>query len=217
MKLKAENREDRGRMGCHRLQLQGKYPAVLYGQSNTARMLQLDKGVMDVFMKTHPVKTQIFSIEVGQVSQEVLVKEIKRSTVTNRIQHIDFYEVTKNKEIQVNIPVLFQNEETSVGVKEGGLIDHVMTEIGIKVLPRNLPENLSVDIAALEVGQVIHLSELELPKGVSLQRPVDGDYNPIIVSIHASKVAEETDLPVSEETVEEVETLNNDSQRDTDE
>jgi large subunit ribosomal protein L25 len=154
-------------------------------------MLQLDKRIMDVFMKKHPVKTQLFSVEVGNESQEVLVKDIKRSTRTNQVQHIDFYQVSKNKELQVNTPVLFQHEETSVGVKEGGVIDHVMTEIAIKVFPRNLPESLCVDIADLEIGQSIHLSELVLPKGVSLQRPVAEDYDPIIVSIHAPKVVEE--------------------------
>ena len=191
MKVRAENREIKGKRACKQLKRQEKYPAILYGNGKQTRMLQVDKRAMDVFMKKHPVMTQLFSVEVGNESQEVLVKDIKRSTSTNQIQHIDFYQVSKNKELQVNTPVLFQHEETSVGVKEGGVIDHVMTEVAIKVLPRNLPESLRVDIANLEIGQSIHLSELVLPKGVSLQRPVAEDYDPIIVSIHAPKVVEE--------------------------
>ena len=208
MKVKAESRDLKGKRACKQLIRQGKYPAVLYGHGKPAMMLQLDKRVMDIFMKKHPVKTQLFSVEVGNESQEVLVKDIKRSTRTNQVQHIDFYQVSKNKELQVNTPVLFQHEETSVGVKEGGIIDHVMTEIAIKVLPSNLPESLHVDIAGLEIGQSIHLSELVLPKGVSLQRPVAEDYDPIIVSIHASKVAEEEPEVVAEPSSEEGEVSN---------
>ncbi|MEC7030749.1 MAG: 50S ribosomal protein L25 [Pseudomonadota bacterium] len=197
MKIKAEIRESKGTRACRQLMHLGMYPAVLYGHGKQARMLQVDKSTMDVFMKRHAVKTQIFSVEVGSESQDVLVKEIKRSNATNKIQHIDFYEVSRNKELQVSIPVLFQHEETSVGVKEGGVIDHVMTEIAIKVLPRNLPESIDVDIANLEIGDAIHLSDLTLPKGVSLQRPVADDYNPIIVSIHAPKVVEDQPEPES--------------------
>ena len=103
------------------------------------------------------------------------------------------------------MPVNFIHEDVSKGVIEGGVIDHVMTEVGIKVLPKNLPEGLTVDLTTLEIGQSVHLSEVELPKGCTLQKPITEDYDPVIVSIHAPKVVEEVidDEVEPEETVEE--------------
>ena len=191
MKVKAEVRTLKGRRGCKQLRMQGMYPAVLYGRDNSATMIQLDHILMDGFIKEHAVKSQLFSIELDNKSHDVLVKEIKRDTASNRIQHLDFYQVSRNKELQVSVPIRFVHEEQAVGVKAGGVVDHVMTEVGIKVLPKHLPEFLVVDIGALDIGGVVHVSELDLPKGVSLQRPIEDDYDPIIVSIHAPKVVEE--------------------------
>ena len=209
MKIKAEIREATGKRVVKRLRDQGFYPAVIYGQGNVTQSIMLEKGLMDVFMKRHPVKTQLFSVEVGNKSSEVLVKEIKRSTSTNQIQHIDFYQISKNKALQVNVPVLFQHEEDAIGVTEGGVLDHVMTELAIKVLPKDLPESIAVNIQELSIGGMVHLSEVTLPKGVELQRPVSEDYDPVVVSIHAPKVVEEEPEEVNEtdsaENVEEAE------------
>jgi len=149
---------------------------------------------MDVFMKSHPVKSQIFSIELEKDTMDVLVRDIRRSTSTNQIQHIDFFEISKNKELVVNVPFSFSHEADAVGVREGGVIDHVVTEIAIKVLPKNLPENILVDIEALGIGQSIHLSELTLPKGCVLDKAISEDYDPLVVSIHAPKVVVEEDV-----------------------
>ena len=107
------------------------------------------------------------------------------------------------------MPVLFQHEEDAIGVTEGGVLDHVMTELAIKVLPKDLPESIAVNIQELSIGGMVHLSEVTLPKGVELQRPVSEDYDPVVVSIHAPKVVEEEPEEVNEtdsaENVEEAE------------
>lgn len=203
MKIKAEARDVIGKRGCRKLRKSGFYPAVIYGHGSESQSIMIDRSDMDMFIKRHPVKTQLFTVEVGKSAKEVLVKFIKRATDTQQIQHIDFYQVSKNKALQVSVPVLFQHEDDAVGITEGGVLDHNMTEIAIKVLPKDLPENIAVNIEALEIGGAIHLSEVELPKGVELQRPISEDYDPVVVSIHAPKVVEEEPEEVSETDSEE--------------
>lgn len=200
MKIKAEKRIHTGRRGCQKLQAQGYYPAVLYGYGKQSQSIQIAKATLDVFMRQHPVKTQLFSIEVENKSQDVLVKDIKRSTTNNKIQHVDFFQVSKNTELQVAVPVRFLHEEASPGVIASGVVDHVLTEVNVKVLPKNLPEAVDVDLSHLEIGQSIHLSEIKLPKGCTLQKAITEENDPLVVSIHAPKVVEEPSAEVVDET-----------------
>jgi len=116
---------------------------------------------------------------------------------------MDFFAVDKNKAVVVNIPIMFTNEDTCAGVKlSGGIISHIQSELEISCLPKDLPDNIVVDIAELEIGHSIHLSEIKLPANVELATPVDEEHDSPVVSCYepkAEKIEEVEAAPVEGE------------------
>lgn len=195
MKLEAEVRTGIGRRACQQLQKSGYYPAVIYGRGQAAEPIQIQQSLLDAFTKKHAVRTKPFDLTYGKSSVNVLIKDIKRSTATCQIEHIDFYIVEKNKPITVAVPVKLINTEVAPGIAEGGVLDHVLHELEVKSLPKNIPSSIEVDVAELVLGASLHLADIKLPKGCELNKAVDDEHNPTVVSIKAQKVEEE---PVEE-------------------
>lgn len=201
MKLKAQVRESQGRRSCQKIRKQGFYPAVVYGKKMPSSTVQVDQRVWDSFMKSHAVRSQPFELELGPQTYDVLVKEIKRSTSTQKIEHLDFYTIERNKPIIVNVALRYINQEESVGLKNGGMLNQQMHEIEISALPKHIPSSIEVDIIELEMGVTLHLSDVVLPNGCSLTKPIEDAHNPPIVSI--SEPREEEADPEVEEISEE--------------
>lgn len=201
MNVAVEARESLGRSACKRLRQDGFYPAVVYGRELAATSVKIEARVLDAFMRTHAVRTQPFDLELAGKEINVLVKDIKRSTSTNQIEHIDFFVIEQNKPITLSIPLRLLNAETAKGIQDGGVLDHSMHEIEIVVLPKNIPSHLELDIEALEIGASIHLSSLPLPKGCELSKPIDEEHDPLLVSIQQPR-EEEPEEPVVEEGAE---------------
>lgn len=202
MKLKAEVREGQGRRYCLKIRKKGFYPGVLYGKKHQPSSLQVEKRVLDAFMRVHAIKTQPFDIELDGKTYNVLVKEIKRSTRYNHIEHLDFYAIEKNKPIVISVPLRYINDENAVGVvEEGGAVEQILHEIEIYALPKNIPSSIEVDLTELALGYSLHVGDIVMPEGCELARPVDEEYNPAIVSIHMQR-EEEEDPVVEEETPE---------------
>jgi large subunit ribosomal protein L25 len=119
---------------------------------------------------------------------------------------MDFFAVDKNKAVIVNVPIMFINEETCVGVKMGGgMISHIQSELEVSCLPKDIPENITVDIAELEIGHSVHLSEIKMPANVVLATPVDDEHDSPVVSCYepkAEKVEEVEAAPADAEASE---------------
>ncbi len=104
--------------------------------------------------------------------------------------HADFLRVVAGHEVTVNVPLHFVNEDSCAGVKKGGVISHTMTEVEVHCLPKDLPEFIEVDMAAVELDQIVHLSDLKLPKGVAITALAQGaDHNLPVANVHAARVA----------------------------
>ena len=190
MKLKAEHREGHGRRNCLKLRESGFYPGILYGKKHQASSVQVEKRALEFFMRTHSIKTQPFEMELDGKTYSVLVKNIKRSTASQQIEHLDFYAIEKNKPIVVASPLRYINEENAQGVVDGGVIEHIMHDIEISALPKHIPSSIEVDLTGLALGHSLHVSDIVLPEGCSLVKPVDDDHNPAIVSIHEQREEE---------------------------
>jgi large subunit ribosomal protein L25 len=199
MKLKAESRNGQGRRPCHKLREQGFYPAVLYGKGESSTLLQINKSDLESFMKRHAVMTKPFSLDLDGKTFSVLIKEIKSSIPDNSIQHIDFCIIAMNKPIVVSLSLRFINEDSAKGVSVGGTIEHTLHEIEISALPKHIPSAIEVDLEKVELGQVLHVSDLILPKGCSLAKAVDDGYNPVMVSIQLPKAEKESEPEVVSE------------------
>jgi large subunit ribosomal protein L25 len=119
---------------------------------------------------------------------------------------MDFFAVDKNKAVIVNVPIMFINEDTCVGVKMGGgMISHIQSELEVSCLPKDIPENITVDIAELEIGHSVHLSEIKMPTNVVLATPVDDEHDSPVVSCYepkAEKVEEVEAAPTDAEASE---------------
>ena len=111
--------------------------------------------------------SQVLEVYVGKKSQQVVVRDLQRNPASEKVTHVDFLRVQADREINMAIPLRFLNEEECSGVKvDGGSISHNLTEVEISCLPANLPEFIEVDMAELELGDSVRLSDLTVPKDV---------------------------------------------------
>jgi len=194
--LIAEFRDDQGKGASRRLRRSGKVPAILYGGHQDARALALDHARLVLMLDNERFYSTILSLKVGEEKQAAVLKDLQRHPYKNQVVHIDFQRVLEDEKIRMRIPLHFLNEATSVGVKtQGGVVSHLRNDLEVSCLPKDLPEYIEVDLQELGLGQLIHLSELKLPKGVELPELIHGHDAPV-VSIHAQR-AEEV-APVAE-------------------
>ena len=194
--LIAEFRDDQGKGASRRLRRSGKVPAILYGGHQDARALALDHARLLLMLDNERFYSTILSLKVGEEKQAAVLKDLQRHPYKNQVVHIDFQRVLEDEKIRMRIPLHFLNEATSVGVKtQGGVVSHLRNDLEVSCLPKDLPEYIEVDLQELGLGQLIHLSELKLPKGVELPELIHGHDAPV-VSIHAQR-AEEV-APVAE-------------------
>ncbi len=200
--LIAEIREDQGKGASRRLRLKGKVPAIIYGAGRPARALVFDHNKVIKQLESESFYSSVLNIKVGDKSQAAILKDLQRHPAKNQIMHMDLQRILEDQEIKMNVPIHFLNEDIAVGVKEGGgKVSHLRTEVEVVCLPKNLPEYLEIDVAELELNEMLYLSDLVLPKGVEIPElaQLEGEQSQPIVSIHVIKeVVIEDELEVEE-------------------
>jgi len=173
----AAERTDAGKGASRRLRRDNKVPAILYGAGRPARALALDHDPLLHASQTESFYSSILELKVDDGrKQKVIVRDLQRHPFKPRLMHIDFQRVRDDEELRITVPIHFSNEETSPAGKESGVvISHQMNDVEIMALPENLPEFIHVDLAELEIGQSVMLSELHFPEGVKPTAFVHGD------------------------------------------
>lgn len=201
--LAAEAREASGRTGSRRLRNSGKVPAVVYGGGQPPNAVTLDHNSLIHQMANEGFFTSILTLKVGKDAESVVVKAVQRHPARHQIMHMDLLRVRADEAITLNVPVHYINEETSVGVKtQGGIVDHLLTDVEVSCLPKDLPEFLEVDVEQVELDQILHLSDLKLPEGVTLVALEHGSDHAMF-AIHAPRrVEEETAVAAEDEAAE---------------
>ncbi len=189
--LVAELREDQGKGASRRLRLTGKVPAIIYGAGRPPRALMFEQHKVLKKLENESFYSSILNIKVGDKSQAAILKDLQRHPSKPMIMHMDFQRIVDDVEIRMNVPLHFLNEDTAVGVKKsGGAVSHLMNDVEVQCLPKHLPEYLEIDIAALELDEMLHLSDIKLPEGVEIPELAQGpEHDHAIVSIHVIKVA----------------------------
>jgi large subunit ribosomal protein L25 len=148
-------------------------------------------------MEKEAFYTSIISLKEGESSQPVIVKAVHRHPIKPQILHIDFQRILEDEEITLNVPIHFVGEAQSKGVKlQGGEIQHLMTEIEVSCLPRNLPEFIALDVTHLELNDLLHLSDVPVPDGVEFVELTHGR-NPGVIAINPPR-REEEEAPAAE-------------------
>ncbi len=210
--LIAETREDQGKGASRRLRRQGKVPAIIYGAGRPPRALAFDHNKVIKQLENESFYSSVLNIKVRDKSQAAILKDMQRHPSKNMIMHMDFQRIVEDQEIKMNVPLHFIGEDVAVGVKQGGgKVSHLMTEVEVVCLPRHLPEYIDLDVSELELDEMLYLSDIQLPEGVSIPALAQGpEANRPVVSIHVIKevVIEEEEevepgaVPVEGEEVE---------------
>jgi large subunit ribosomal protein L25 len=166
--LDAQSREDAGKGASRRLRREADLvPAIIYGGKKKPEMISIQHKSIIKQLENEAFYSHIITINVDGISQDVILKDLQRHPAKSQIIHADFLRVSKSKKLTTRVPLHFINEDKAKGVKlQGGKISHNMTELEINCLPADLPEFIEVDLTDIEVGQILHISDLKLPKGV---------------------------------------------------
>jgi large subunit ribosomal protein L25 len=166
--LQGETRQGAGRSASRKLRTLGRVPAIIYGGGQDPLSISLEHNVLLHQMEREAFSTSILTIKLGAETQSVVVKEVQRHPAKPHVVHLDFQRVVEDEEITLSVPVHFTGEAAAKGVKEqGGVVEHIMTDVEISCLPRFLPEFLVLDVTELGLNEILHLSDLKLPEGVS--------------------------------------------------
>ncbi|MEI2300227.1 50S ribosomal protein L25/general stress protein Ctc [Ensifer sp. MJa1] len=190
--LKAETRERVGKGSSRELRRNGLIPAVIYGDKQAPVSIAL--STKEVTMKIHAggFMTTVATIDVNGEKIRVLPKDYQLDPVRDFTMHVDFLRVSKDSQVTVEVPVHFENEEKSPGLKAGGVLNIVRHEVELNVSANDIPEFLSVDLSGLKVGDAVHISNIKLPKGAT---PViaDRDFTVATIVAPAGGVKEEAE------------------------
>jgi len=167
IEIKADKRSVQGTGASRRLRRESKVPGILYGAGKDALPIELDHKELWFKLKLEAFHASILDMDVGGDKSQVLLRDYQMHPFRPIILHADFQRVDANKKIHMKVPLHFINAEISPGVKgAGGIAQHVLNELEVKCLPKDLPEFIEVDLKDLQAGHSLHLSGLTLPAGV---------------------------------------------------
>ena len=167
--IKAQSRNDEGKGASRRLRRAAMVPAVVYGANQPPQSIQIEHNTILLAAKNEWFFSSILDLNVDGKVQKVLVRDWQKHPFKQQMLHMDFLRVNENEAIRVNVPLHFLNQEKSAAGKTSGVvISHNLTEVEVSCLPGNLPEFIELDLADLKPGEIVHLSQVKLPKGVSL-------------------------------------------------
>ena len=165
--LNAQPRQVQGTSASRRLRRSGKVPGIIYGGEAAPLMIEMDHNEIYLQLRKEAFHSAIINISVDGKKEQVLLRDYQTHAYKLRVHHVDFQRVDATHELHIKVPLHFINEETAPGVKlSGGLVNHVMTELEIQCLAKDLPEFVEVDLGALKAGESIHVSQVKLPAGV---------------------------------------------------
>ncbi|NDP58436.1 MAG: 50S ribosomal protein L25/general stress protein Ctc [Oxalobacteraceae bacterium] len=195
MKVIAFARTALGTGASRRQRIAGQTPGIVYGGSGVPVNISLDHNALYHALKKETFHSSILDLEIDGKVEKVLLRDFQVHAYKQLVLHADFQRVDASQKIHVKVPLHFINGEASPAVKmSAGIISHVVSELEVTCLPADLPEFLTVDLGALEIGSSIHLADLQMPNGVT---PVihGGDDNPTIAaaSVPAGRVEEAAD------------------------
>ncbi|WP_150304135.1 50S ribosomal protein L25/general stress protein Ctc [Pseudomonas saliphila] len=192
--LNAKERNDLGKGASRRLRrIADLVPAIVYGGTKAPQSISLETRQLNKALESEAFYSHIISLDVDGKKQNVLLKAVQRHPSKPRIMHVDLLRVIAGHKVTVQVPLHFLNEDTCHGVKQqGGIIFRNLPDIEVSCLPKDLPESIDVDLADLKLGEIIHLSELKLPKGVTIPSLAQGsDHDLPVVNVMAPRVAVE--------------------------
>ncbi len=188
----AECRDRSGTTAARGVRREGKVPAIIYGGHTAPQKLVLSHNEVVKHLEHEAVYSHVLDVTIDGKTEKAILKGVQRNPARFQILHLDFLRVSMSEAIKVHVPLHFINENTSVGGKKGGVATHSMVDVEVTCLPSVLPEFIEVDLAKLDVGESIHLSDLKMPAGVEVVALHQGPEHDLpVVSMMSSKVTKD--------------------------
>jgi large subunit ribosomal protein L25 len=185
-------RHTEGRGASRRMRRTGKAPGIVYGGSTPPQPIELDHNALIHALRTEAFHASILTMKVDGSSTQVLLRDVQMHPFRNEVLHVDFQRIDPSRKIHMKVPLHFVNAELSPAVTtQGAVVSHVMTEIDIACLPKDLPEFIEVDLSELDTTHSLHVSGVKLPPGVAIVSRRTGD--PVIATAVVPKAVVETE------------------------
>jgi large subunit ribosomal protein L25 len=162
-------RTDQGKGASRRLRRAGHVPAIVYGAGQPPQNIQFEHNTLALAARHEWFSSSILDLLIDGNRQKVLLRDVQKHPHKPQLVHLDFLRINENEKIRVEVPLHFLNQEKSpAGKMSGVVISHNVTEIEVSCLPKDLPEYLEIDLGGLELGDIVHVSDIKLPAGVEI-------------------------------------------------
>ncbi len=195
--IRVNERKTAGKGAARAERRAGLIPGVIYGEKKAPVMFSISSLELDAQMRQKGFWTRQFEIEVGKNKYHAICQDIQTHPISDRPIHIDFLRVSENALLQIEVPVMYENELACPGLKLGGTLNAIYRAIEVSCKPKDIPETLFVDLSGLNIGDVVKMSDVKFPEGV---KPVE-DLDTTIAAIAApsdADVADETPAPAAD-------------------
>jgi large subunit ribosomal protein L25 len=195
--LSARIRTEKGKGAARKIRRDKQIPAIFYGPGQEPVMLAVEESDLQGILRQSAGENAILGLQIesdkGSETRTVMLKEVQTDPIQDRVFHADFYEISMDKELTIDIPIHLVN--TPVGVAEGGILQQVKREVSVSGLPGKLVDFLEADVSGLAIGESLHLSAIEIPEGITFNE--EGTLTIAVVA--APTVVEEPEEEVEEE------------------
>lgn len=191
LKLEARAREETGKAAARRLRAGGEVPAVMYGLGSEPQPLVVEGSDIWEAIRGEAGINVLIDLQVADGGKKdnhlVMIKELQRHPFKDKIFHVDFLKIARDEVVQMKVPINLIGEEDALGIKAGGTLQHNLWDLEVECLPTDIPESLELDISALEIGDNLRVSELNVPSAVTVLT----DRDEVIATILAPRMEEE--------------------------
>jgi large subunit ribosomal protein L25 len=189
------NADSRERTGSNKARVirkvDGMIPAIIYGDEKDSLNIKLKLNELTKASQNELFYTQVLIIKNGDLEEKVVLKELQKDPAKGKFLHADFLRVSRKTKLKVIIPINFLNEEECAGVKnEGGVLNKTIREVEVMCLAGNIPESIDIDVTALDLGQSVRLTEINLPDGAEIPGLTE-ETDQMVISVNAPKAVEE--------------------------
>ena len=197
--LPAEARDRAGKGASRALRRDGRVPAVVYGEKKEPLSIHVEEKLLTKMLHTGHFMNSVVMIDVGGKATRTLPKAVDFHPVTSRPIHVDFLRIGEHSQVNVNVPVRFDNEEASPGLKRGGVLNVVVHDLALICDAAEIPNEIHIDLTGLDIGDTLHISQVKLPKGAKVANEDEDFTVATIVAPSAMKQeAEEAAAPEGE-------------------
>jgi len=191
--ITAVSRSDKGKGASRRLRRQGMVPGIVYGGGKDPEMIATPHNKLVQLLENEAFYSSILDLELDGQTQRVVLKDLQRHPAKPFVLHFDLQRVADTDRIRMHVPLHFVGEDQAPGVKAGGKIHHALVDIEVVCAAKDLPEYIEVDVSGMNIGDMIHLTDLKLPEGVEIVALTHGDeaaHDEAVVSIQADRRAQ---------------------------